>query len=52
MEFRIHMDNVAEVKEREQWVKLVLKNGVVMEDRVSNFMFNEPWIYHFDKEKR
>ncbi len=52
MEFRIHMDNVAEVEERGKEVKLVLKNGVVMEDCVKNFGFDDPWIYHFDKGRR
>jgi len=52
MEFHIHMDNIKEIQEKGQWVKLILKNGTVMEDKVKNFSFNEPWVYHFDAEKR
>jgi len=52
MEFHIHMDNIKEIEEKGTWVKLVLKNGVVMEDRVKNFSFNEPWVFHFDAERK
>jgi hypothetical protein len=52
MEFHIHMDNIERIEEKGTWVKLVLKNGVVLEDRVKNFSFNEPWVFHFDAERK
>ncbi len=51
MDFRIHMDNIKDIQEKGKRVTLVLKNGVKVEDRISNFTFDEPWVYHVQTEK-
>jgi hypothetical protein len=47
MEFHIHIDNIKEVVEQGSRVKIVLKNEVVLEDRIENFQFDDPYVYHF-----
>lgn len=51
MEFRTHIDNIQEIKEQGERVKLVLKNGLVIEDKVINFRMVDNYIYHFTRER-
>ena len=46
MTFKIHIKYIREVKEIGSWVRITLKNGLILTDKVYNWVFSEPWITH------
>ena len=51
MNFRIHIKFIKKVEETGRWVKLFLKNGVILEDKGSQWELSDPWIIHYAYQK-
>lgn len=51
MSFRTHIDNIREIVETGTRVKLLLKNGTVLEGPVGSFQLIDNYVYYIHKER-
>jgi len=46
MVFKLNIKYVQGVKDNGRWVKITLKNGLILEDKTPNFTFERPFFIH------